>query len=68
MVSFDFYSESESFNWIVHAAVVGFAGTYNLEVEADFTVIGQANEASGWKGYSNSGYRFQRRSLGCCRN
>ena len=52
MVSFDFYSESESFNWI--AAVVGLAGTYNPEVEADFTVIGQANEASGWKRYSHT--------------
>lgn len=51
-VSFDFYSESESFNVI--AAVVGFAGTYNPEVEADFTVIGQANEASGWKSYSHT--------------
>ena len=36
------------------AAVVGFAGTYNPEVEADFTVIGQANEASGWKRYSHT--------------
>jgi hypothetical protein len=50
-VSFDFYSESESFNVI--AAVVGFAGTYNPEIEADFTVLGQANEASGWKRYSH---------------
>jgi hypothetical protein len=51
-VSFDFYSESESFNVI--AAVVGFAGTYNPEVEADFTVLGQANEASGWKSYTHT--------------
>jgi hypothetical protein len=49
-VSFEFYSESESFN--VLAAVVGFAGTHNPEVEADFTVLGQANEVSGWKRYS----------------
>jgi hypothetical protein len=48
-VSFDFYSESESFNVI--ASVVGFAGTSNPEVEADFTVLGQANEVSGWKRY-----------------
>jgi hypothetical protein len=40
-VSFDFYSEIESFNVI--AAVVGFAGKFNPEVEADFAVIGQAN-------------------------
>jgi hypothetical protein len=51
-VSFDFYSESESFNVI--AAVVGFAGSSNPEVEADFTVLGQANEASGWKRYTHT--------------
>jgi hypothetical protein len=49
-VSFDLYSESESFNVI--AAVVGFAGTSNPEVEADFTVLGKANDVSGWKRYS----------------
>jgi len=52
-VSFDFYSESESFNVI--AGVVGFAGTSNPEVEADFTVLGQANEVSGWKRYTYTG-------------
>jgi hypothetical protein len=51
-VSFDFYSESESFNVI--ASVVGFAGTSNPEVEADFTVLGQANEVSGWKRYTHT--------------
>jgi len=51
-ISFDFYSKSESFNVI--AAVVGFVGTYNPEVEADFAVIGQANEVSGWKTYSHT--------------
>ena len=51
-VSFDFYSESESFNAI--AGVVGFAGTSNPEVEADFTVLGQANEVSGWKRYTHT--------------
>ena len=45
-----FYSESESFNVI--AGVVGFAGTSDPEVEADFTVLGQANEVSGWKRYT----------------
>ena len=49
-VSFELYSESESFNVI--AAVVGFAGTENPEVEADFTVIGKANDVSGWKRYT----------------
>jgi hypothetical protein len=51
-VSFDFYCESESFN--VLAAVVGFVGTYNPEVEGDFTLLGQANEVSGWKHYSHT--------------
>jgi hypothetical protein len=51
-VSFDFYSESESFSVI--AGVVGFAGTSNPEVEADFTVFGQANEVSGWKRYTHT--------------
>ena len=48
-VSFDFYSESESFNVI--AGVVGFAGISNPKAEANFTVLGQANEVSGWKRY-----------------
>ena len=51
-VSFDFYSESESFN--VLAAVVGFVGTYKPKVEADFVVIGQANEVMGWKNYNHT--------------
>lgn len=51
-VSFDFYSESESFNVI--ASVVGFAGSSNPEVEAEFTVLGQANEVSGWKRYTHT--------------
>ena len=51
-VSFDFYSESESFNVI--ASVVGFTGSSNPEVEADFTVLGQANEVSGWKRYTHT--------------
>ena len=49
-VSFDLYSESESFNVI--AAVVAFAGTSNPEVEADLKVIGKANDVSGWKRYT----------------
>ena len=51
-VSFEFYSESESFNVI--AGVVGFAGTSNPEVEEDFTVLGQANEVAGWKRYTHT--------------
>jgi hypothetical protein len=38
----------------VIAGVVGFAGTSNPEVEADFTVLGQANEVAGWKRYSHT--------------
>jgi len=49
-VSFDLYSENESFNVI--AAVVGFAGTSNPEIEADLKVIGKANDVSGWKRYT----------------
>lgn len=49
-VSFDLYSESESFN--VLAAVVGFAGASNPEVEADLKIIGKANDVSGWKRYT----------------
>ena len=49
-VSFDLYSESESFNVI--AAVVAFAGTSDPEVEADLKVIGKANDVSGWKHYT----------------
>ena len=51
-VSFDFYSESESFSMI--ATVVGFAGTSNPEVEVDFAVLGQANEVLGWKSYTHT--------------
>lgn len=44
-VSFEFYSETESFNVI--AGVVEFAGTSNPEVEVDFKVSRQANEIAG---------------------
>ena len=48
-VSFWLYSESESFNTL--AAVVAYAGTAKPVEEADFTVIGSANEQAGWKRY-----------------
>lgn len=48
--TFDFYSESESFNVI--ASIVSFIGKSNPEVEEDFTVLGQANQFSGWKSYT----------------
>jgi hypothetical protein len=51
-VSFDFYSETES--WNVLAVVVGFAGARSPQVEEDFTVLSQANEVEGWKLYSHT--------------
>lgn len=51
-VSFQFWSESESFNTI--AVVVGYVGTKNPTVEDDFIVLGAANQAEGWKTYSVS--------------
>jgi hypothetical protein len=48
-VSFEFYSEQESFNVI--ASVCAYAGISTPEVEADFAVLGQANEVAGWKNY-----------------
>jgi len=50
-ISFQFYSENESFNAI--AAVCAYAGISNPEVEADFGVLGSANEVAGWKGYTH---------------
>jgi len=49
-VSFDFYSESESFNTI--AGVCAYAGVRNPEAEEDFVVLGPANEVAGWKKYT----------------
>ena len=48
-VSFEFYSEQESFNVI--AGVCAYAGVSDPEDEADFTVLGPANEVAGWKYY-----------------
>lgn len=49
-VSFDLYSEQESFNTL--AAVCAYVGARNPEGEEDFTVVGSANEVAGWKKYS----------------
>jgi len=49
-VSFEFYSEQESFNTI--AAVCAYAGIRNPEVEEDLAVLGPANEVAGWKNYT----------------
>ncbi|MCW3993364.1 MAG: hypothetical protein NWE85_02215 [Candidatus Bathyarchaeota archaeon] len=49
-VSFEFYSEQESFNVI--AKVCAYAGVSNPEVEDDFVVLGSANEVAGWKRYT----------------
>jgi len=51
-VSFQFYSDQESFNTI--AAIVAYAGVRNPETEGDFAVVGQANEVAGWKQYSET--------------
>lgn len=51
-VSFQFWSETESFNEL--AVVVGYIGNETAEVEEDFQVIGAANQAEGWKTYSLS--------------
>ncbi len=49
-LTFDFYSEQESFNTI--AVVCAYAGPGNPEREEDFIVLGPANEVAGWKKYS----------------
>lgn len=49
-VSFDFYSEQESFNTI--AAICAYAGIRNPETEENFSVVGNADEVEGWKRYS----------------
>ena len=49
-VSFEFYSEQESFNVI--AGVCAYAGILNPEAEANLTVVGNANEFAGWKQYT----------------
>ncbi len=51
-LKFQLWSDSESFNTL--AAVVGYVGDKDPEEEADFQVLGVANQVSGWKGYSFS--------------
>lgn len=51
-VSFWLYSQQESFNTL--AAVCAYIGFKNPEAEADFYVIGAANEVAGWKRYEYS--------------
>jgi hypothetical protein len=51
-VTFDFWSESESYNTL--AAVVGYIGNENPSQEDDFQVLGAANQVEGWKTYSIS--------------
>ncbi|MDH5780673.1 MAG: hypothetical protein OEZ29_08790, partial [Candidatus Bathyarchaeota archaeon] len=45
-ITFQLYSEQESFNTI--AGVCAYVGLSNPEEEADFEVIGNANEVAGW--------------------
>lgn len=49
-ISFDFYSEQESFNVI--AGVCAYVGIADPMVEDDFVVLGPANEVAGWKSYN----------------
>jgi hypothetical protein len=49
-VSFWFYSAQQSD--AVIADVCAYANVANPEVEADFTVLGPANEVAGWKEYA----------------
>lgn len=51
-ITFQLYSEQESFNII--AGVCAHVGLSNPEEEADFSVIGNANEVAGWKAYSHT--------------
>lgn len=49
-VTFDLYSEEESFNTI--AVVCAYVGFKDPEAEGDLVVLSQANEVAGWKSYS----------------
>ena len=49
-LSFQLYSTSQSFNTI--AAVVAYCDISSPEREADFAVLGSANQLAGWKQYS----------------
>jgi len=51
-VSFEFYSEQESFSVI--AGVCAYVGVFDPEVEDDFVVLGVANEVAGWKEYTHT--------------
>jgi hypothetical protein len=51
-ISFQLWSGEESFNTL--AAVVGYLGENKPQAEADFQVLGAANQLSGWKAYSFS--------------
>jgi hypothetical protein len=50
-VSFEFYSEEESWSGI--AGVCAYAGISNPTLEEDFVVLGPANEVAGWKRYTH---------------
>lgn len=51
-ITFQLYSEQESFNII--AGVCAYVGFSDPEEEADFSVIGYTNEVAGWKAYSHT--------------
>jgi hypothetical protein len=49
-VTFQFWSETESWNTL--AVIVGYVGIRNPEVEEDFEILGEANDAEGWRAYN----------------
>lgn len=51
-ISFRFYSETESFNQI--AAVVGYIGPNDPQMEDDLAVLGAANQVAGWQPYQHN--------------
>ncbi len=51
-ISFDFYSERESFNVI--AGICAYIGIADPTVEEEFVVLGPANEVAGWKTYTHT--------------
>lgn len=52
-IAFQLFSEQESSGNII-AGVCAYIGLSDPEEEADFTVIGHANEVAGWKAYSHT--------------
>jgi len=54
LVTLSFYFWSPTATTINTSPVVGFLAQRDPETQADFTVIGQTNQAAGWKQYNYS--------------